>query len=163
MTPPQTLRKHQLTSRFQFHKSSLIPKCLTSSCMRMLFSICLTSMCTSLLAHNSTLVTALSKLFSICAKNWLMLNSLAMLHIQHNDFAGVLPAQVWRMHSLEVFHAQHNELVGPLPHGIGYLSNLRSLHLKHNLINGSVPDTLGGMSYLTEFPLDHNLLSPSLS
>ena len=91
-----------------------------------------------------------------------LLNSLAVLHIQHNDFAGVLPAQVWRMHSLEVFHAQHNQLAGPLPHGIGYLSNLRSLLLEHNEINGSVPDTLGGMSYLTEFTLDHNLLSGTL-
>ena len=82
--------------------------------------------------------------------------------MQHNQFSGVLPPQIWRMESLEFLFAQGNRLQGPIPHGIGYLSNLRSLLLNDNAIDGTVPDTLGGMHYLHELDLQQNSLSGTL-
>jgi len=91
-----------------------------------------------------------------------LLNSLAELHIQHNQFAGSLPDRIWRMDSLEILNAEGNQLKGPIPHGIGYLKNLRSLRLYDNDIDGTVPDTLGGMTYLYEMQLYNNRISGTL-
>jgi len=91
-----------------------------------------------------------------------LLNSLAELHLQHNQFQGALPARIWRMETLELLNAQVNQLEGPIPHGVGYLRNLRSLALYNNSIDGTIPDTLGGMEYLYQLALDNNRLSGTL-
>ena len=92
-------------------------------------------------------------------KRMTLLNTLAELHIQHNQFQGMLPERIWRMESLELLNAQGNQLEGPIPHGIGYLSSLRSLILYDNVIDGTIPDTLDGMDFLYELDLYNNKLS----
>ena len=91
-----------------------------------------------------------------------LLNTLAELHIEHNQFDGTLPERIWRMESLELLTAHNNKLKGPIPHGVGYLKNLRELLLYNNEIDGTVPDTFDGMAFATRIALYNNRLEGTL-
>ena len=91
-----------------------------------------------------------------------LLNTLAELHIEHNQFDGTLPERIWRMENLELLTAHNNKLKGPIPHGVGYLKNLRELLLYNNEIDGTVPDTFDGMAFATRIALYNNRLEGTL-
>ncbi|TVT96849.1 hypothetical protein EJB05_57925, partial [Eragrostis curvula] len=70
------------------------------------------------------------------------------LHLNDNNFTGVLPDQVGRWASLLILDLSNNKITGKLPSDIGTLNNLITLDVSDNLLIGIVPSDVGKLSNL---------------
>jgi Leucine-rich repeat (LRR) protein len=84
-------------------------------------------------------------------------NKLKELHLQLNNFTGVLPDWIGhRWSTLLILELYYNQFSGPVPSEIGGLTNLQDLDLSLNQFNGSVPSEIGRLNDLLRFDLSLN-------
>jgi len=114
------------------------------------------------------------------ADNWAMyppipteiglLDKLQVFNIDHCNFQGWIPVELFECRSLRNFYARGglldgtdtNQLSGTLPPQIGKLNNLNTFAVSNNRISGTVPTQVGDMSILRRIELQENSLSGSM-
>ncbi|CAO2837957.1 unnamed protein product [Amaranthus hypochondriacus] len=125
-------------------------------------------------------ITELSTIFSYISNATM----LQLLHIDHNNFGGILedktilnlsttlldfqlddnkiyghiPTTIGNFVNLQVFTASHNQLSGVIPESIGKLKYLGKLFLYGNHLSGPVPSSIGNLTELVLVDLSLNRL-----
>jgi Leucine-rich repeat (LRR) protein len=72
------------------------------------------------------------------------------LHLQENQFSGLLPSQIGLLTMLTRLNLSKNKLKGQLPPGLINLSGLKSLHLYDNELTGFIPSHISKLTDLGE-------------
>ncbi|KAJ1276011.1 hypothetical protein BS78_05G181200 [Paspalum vaginatum] len=81
------------------------------------------------------------------------------LHLDTNDFTGVIPNWIGRWASLLVLDLSNNRITGPLPSQIGMLNRLLTLDLSNNQMIGPLPSEISMLSNLSVLYLGGNNLT----
>lgn len=81
------------------------------------------------------------------------------LHLDNNDFTGVIPNWIGRWASLVILDLSNNQINGSVPSEIGTLTSLLTLDLSNNQITGLVPSQISKLNNLTSLELGWNNLS----
>ncbi|TKY47592.1 inactive leucine-rich repeat receptor protein kinase IMK2 [Spatholobus suberectus] len=84
---------------------------------------------------------------------------LQSLILDHNFFAGNVPASLGSLRELNEISLRHNRFSGAIPNEIGTLPRLKTLDISNNALNGSLPATFSNLSSLTLLNAENNLLS----
>ncbi|OMJ69742.1 hypothetical protein SteCoe_32446 [Stentor coeruleus] len=85
------------------------------------------------------------------------LSNLKILELNHNNFTGVIPANLGSLQYLEVVHLFNNKLTGNLPTFVSKV--LEVLDVRENLLDGTVNDDLFSKASGLYFGFDGNLLT----
>ena len=75
------------------------------------------------------------------------------LHLDINNLAGTLPAQLGSLTHLERLVLSRNRISGRIPPELGDLGNLTMLNLRWNTLEGSIPSELGALAMLDTLDL----------
>jgi Leucine-rich repeat (LRR) protein len=81
------------------------------------------------------------------------------LHLDNNDFTGVIPNWIGGWASLVILDLSNNQINGSVPSEIGALTSLLTLDLSNNQITGLVPSEISKLNNLTSLKLGWNNLS----
>ena len=82
-----------------------------------------------------------------------------MLHLDHNQLTGPIPAELGQLTQLQYLTLFNNELTGEIPTELAQLAQLQYLTLHNNQLSGEIPAELGQLSQLWSLALDHNELT----
>ncbi|GER32532.1 leucine-rich repeat receptor-like protein kinase [Striga asiatica] len=91
----------------------------------------------------------------------LNLSKLEYLDLSQNYFAGAIPAGIGRLESLRYLDLSANSFTGDVPPAIGNLKQLRTLYLYQNFLNGSYPVEISNLENLETLGLAFNRFTPA--
>ncbi|CAA0821312.1 Protein kinase family protein with leucine-rich repeat domain [Striga hermonthica] len=91
----------------------------------------------------------------------LNLSKLEYLDLSQNYFAGVIPVGIGQLESLRYLDLGANSFTGDVPPAIGNLKQLRTLYLYQNLLNGSYPVEISNLENLETLELAFNRFTPA--
>ncbi|XP_042757653.2 LRR receptor-like serine/threonine-protein kinase EFR [Lactuca sativa] len=87
------------------------------------------------------------------------LSFLRSLHLQNNQFYGILPETITNLFSLQVLNVSFNRIQGTIPANISHCIDLRVVDFMQNKLSGSIPESLTVLKNLRTLNLARNNIS----
>ncbi|CAL9221958.1 unnamed protein product, partial [Arabidopsis halleri] len=83
-------------------------------------------------------------------------SKLGVLTVGDNNFDGLVPESIWKLHNLNSLDLSKNNFRGRVPRSIWKLRHLNSLDLSHNNFIGRVPRSISKLVNLNSIDLSYN-------